>query len=97
MQQAAKLHGDAARDNLYIKIPGTPAGLDSIEESIYAGIPINVTLLFDDEQYLAAADAYMKGIERRIAEGKRPGRRLGRLDLHEPLGRRRRRRRSRRS
>jgi transaldolase len=71
--QAKKLHGDAARDNLYIKIPGTPAGLDSIEESIYAGIPINVTLLFDADQYLAAADAYMKGIERRIAEGKSPG------------------------
>jgi transaldolase len=71
-QQAAKLHSDAACDNLYIKIPGTPAGLGSIEESIYAGIPINVTLLFDDRQYLAAADAYLKGIERRIAEGKDP-------------------------
>ena len=71
-KQAAKLHGDAARDNLFIKIPGTPAGLGSIEESIYAGIPINVTLLFDDKQYLAAADAYLKGIERRIAEGKDP-------------------------
>jgi transaldolase len=70
--QAAKLHADAARDNLYIKIPGTPAGLGSIEESIYAGIPINVTLLFDAGQYLAAADAYMKGLERRIAEGKNP-------------------------
>ncbi len=70
--QAAKLHGDAARDNLYIKIPGTPAGLGSIEESIYAGIPINVTLLFDADQYLAAADAYMKGVERRIEEGKNP-------------------------
>ena len=71
-QQAAKLHADAACENLYIKIPGTPAGLGSIEESIYAGIPINVALLFDDEQYLAAADAYLKGIERRIAEGKDP-------------------------
>ena len=71
-KQAAKLHGDAARDNLYIKIPGTPAGLGSIEESIYAGIPINVTLLFDADQYLAAADAYMKGLERRIDEGKNP-------------------------
>jgi transaldolase len=70
--QAAKLHAEAARDNLFIKIPGTPAGLGSIEESIYAGIPINVTLLFDAEQYLAAADAYMKGVERRIAEGKNP-------------------------
>lgn len=72
VQQAAKLHSDAARDNLYIKIPGTPAGVPAIEESIYAGVPINVTLLFDDQQYLAAADAYMKGIERRIAEGKDP-------------------------
>ena len=71
-QQAAKLHSDAACDNLYIKIPGTTSGLTSIEESIYAGIPINVTLLFDDKQYLAAADAYLKGIERRIAEGKDP-------------------------
>jgi transaldolase len=72
VRQAAKLHADAARDNLYIKIPGTPAGLPAIEESIYAGIPINVTLLFDGQQYLAAADAYLKGIERRIAEGKDP-------------------------
>ncbi len=72
VQQAAKLHSDAARDNLYIKIPGTPAGVPAIEESIYAGIPINVTLLFDDQQYLAAADAYLKGIERRLADGKDP-------------------------
>ena len=72
VKQAAKLHSDAARDNLYIKIPGTPAGVPAIEESIYAGIPINVTLLFDGKQYLAAADAYLKGIERRIAEGKDP-------------------------
>jgi transaldolase len=64
--QAAQLHGKAERDNIYIKIPGTEAGLPAIEESIYAGIPINVTLLFDAEQYLAAADAYMRGIERRI-------------------------------
>ncbi|HEX6753755.1 MAG TPA: transaldolase family protein, partial [Solirubrobacterales bacterium] len=53
----------------FIKIPGTDAGLTAIEESIFAGIPINVTLLFDAEQYLAAADAYMKGIERRIEAG----------------------------
>jgi len=72
IQQAAKLHSQAGRENLYIKIPGTTAGLTAIEESIYAGIPINVTLLFDDEQYLAAADAYLKGVERRIAEGKDP-------------------------
>lgn len=72
IQQAAKLHAQAGRENLYIKIPGTPAGLTAIEESIYAGVAINVTLLFDDQQYLAAADAYLKGIERRIAEGKDP-------------------------
>ena len=64
--QAAQLHAKADRDNIYIKIPGTPAGLPAIEESIFAGIPINVTLLFDAEQYLAAADAYLRGIERRI-------------------------------
>jgi transaldolase len=70
--QAAKLHGKGGRENLYIKIPGTEAGLPAIEESIFAGIPINVTLLFDTEQYLAAADAYLKGIERRIEAGLDP-------------------------
>jgi transaldolase len=70
--QAAKLHGKGDRKNLYIKIPGTEAGLPAIEESIFAGIPINVTLLFDTEQYLAAADAYLKGIERRIEAGLDP-------------------------
>ncbi len=72
IEQAAKLHAKAERENLFIKIPGTTAGLEAIEESIYAGIPINVTLLFDDKQYLAAADAYMKGIERRIEAGLDP-------------------------
>src|SRR6185503_4899990 len=61
--------GRAKRPNLYIKIPGTPEGLPAIEESIFAGVPINVTLLFSTEQYLAAAEAYMKGIERRIEAG----------------------------
>jgi len=69
IEEAAALHAKAARDNLFIKIPGTEAGLIAIEESIFAGIPINVTLLFDAEQYLAAADAYLKGIERRIEAG----------------------------
>jgi transaldolase len=69
IEEAAALHAKGERDNLYIKIPGTEAGLTAIEESIFAGIPINVTLLFDAEQYLAAADAYMKGIERRIEAG----------------------------
>jgi transaldolase len=72
IEQAAQLHTKGERDNLYIKIPGTEAGLPAIEESIFAGIPINVTLLFDTEQYLASADAYLKGIERRIAAGLDP-------------------------
>jgi transaldolase len=71
-EQAARLHSKAARDNIFIKIPGTKAGLPAIEESIFAGIPINVTLLFDTAQYLAAADAYLKGIERRIEAGLSP-------------------------
>jgi len=72
IEQAAKLHAKGERENLYIKIPGTPAGNEAIEESIFAGIPINVTLLFDDQQYLACAEAYMKGIERRIEAGLNP-------------------------
>jgi transaldolase len=69
---AKDLHQRAGRPNLFIKIPGTPAGLPAIEESIFAGVPINVTLLFDREQYVAAADAYMRGVERRIAAGLNP-------------------------
>ncbi len=72
IEQAAQLHGKGGRDNLYVKIPGTPAGLPAIEESIFAGIPINVTLLFSREQYLAAAGAYLRGIERRIEAGLDP-------------------------
>ncbi|MBC7499238.1 MAG: transaldolase [Herminiimonas sp.] len=72
VREAAKLHARAQRENLLIKIPGTPAGLTAIEESIFAGIAVNVTLLFSREQYLAAADAYMRGIERRIAAGLDP-------------------------
>jgi transaldolase len=72
IQAAASLHAQAARKNLFIKIPGTPAGVQAIEESIYHGVPINVTLLFSREQYLAAAEAYMKGIERRLNDGKSP-------------------------
>ena len=63
------LHDRAGRDNLMVKIPGTKEGVPAIEESIFAGVPVNVTLLFSREQYLAAADAYMRGIERRIAAG----------------------------
>jgi len=72
IQQAADLHGRAA-DNVFIKIPGTPEGLPAIEESIFAGVPINVTLLFSTDQTIAAADAYMKGIERRIEADLDPG------------------------
>jgi transaldolase len=72
VKQAAELHAKAERENLFIKIPGTPEGLPAIEETIYAGVPVNVTLLFDGEDHLAAADAYMKGIERRIADGLDP-------------------------
>jgi transaldolase len=69
---AASLYRQADRPNLFIKIPGTPAGLAAIEEAIYAGIPVNVTLLFSREQYLAAADAYLRGVERRVADGLDP-------------------------
>ncbi len=69
---AASLHARAARPNLFIKIPGTPEGLSSITDSIAAGIPVNVTLLFDAAQYERQADAYMKGIERRIERGEDP-------------------------
>ena len=72
IQAAASLHAQAARKNLFIKIPGTPEGIAAIEESIHQGIPVNVTLLFSREQYLAAAEAYMKGIERRLNDGKSP-------------------------
>ena len=66
---AKTLHARAGRPNLLIKIPGTKEGLPAIEEAIFAGIPINVTLLFSSAHYLAAADAFMRGIERRVAAG----------------------------
>src|SRR5512143_85329 len=66
---ARELHARAERPNLFIKIPGTKEGLPAIEESIFAGVPINVTLLFSREQYVAAAEAYWRGIERRVAAG----------------------------
>jgi len=69
---AKKIHAQGRRDNLFVKIPGTPEGIPAIEESIFAGIPINVTLLFSRDQYQAAADAYLRGIERRIAAGLDP-------------------------
>ncbi len=70
--QARDLHARAGRPNLFIKIPGTREGLTAIEESIFAGVPINVTLLFSPEQYVEAAQAWMRGVERRIEAGLNP-------------------------
>ena len=70
--EAARLHKAADRENLFIKIPGTPEGLQAIEDTIAEGTPVNVTLLFDAEQYLAQAEAYMRGVERRIEQGLDP-------------------------
>jgi transaldolase len=72
LREARDLHARAGRPNLFIKIPGTPEGVPAIEEAIFAGIPINVTLLFSREQYLAAAEAFLRGIERRIDAGLNP-------------------------
>ncbi len=72
IRAAADLHGRAQRPNLFIKIPGTGEGIPAIEASIFAGVPVNVTLLFSGAQYVAAAEAYMRGIERRIAAGLDP-------------------------
>jgi len=69
---AAAIHAQAQRPNLYVKIPGTPEGVPAIEEAIFRGIPINVTLLFSCAQYQAAAEAYLRGIERRVAAGLDP-------------------------
>src|SRR5882672_7597488 len=69
---AKDLFARAARPNLFIKIPGTKEGLPAIEEAIFAGVPINVTLLFSREQYLAAAEAFLRGIERRVDAGLNP-------------------------
>jgi transaldolase len=69
---AKELHARAERPNVFIKIPGTKEGLPAIEEAIFSGVPINVTLLFSREHYLAAADAYLRGIERRITAGLNP-------------------------
>jgi transaldolase len=72
IKQVADLHQRAACDNIFIKIPGTEAGRTAIEESIFDGTAVNVTLLFSTEQYLGAAEAYMRGLERRIAAGLNP-------------------------
>jgi transaldolase len=70
--EARQLFARANRPNLLIKIPGTKEGLPAIEEAIFAGIPVNVTLLFSREQHLAAAEAYIRGVERRIKAGLNP-------------------------
>jgi transaldolase len=69
IQAARELHERGGKPNLLIKIPGTPEGLPAIEESIFAGVPINVTLLFSREHYVAAAEAYLRGVERRVQAG----------------------------
>ena len=70
--EARALHAKANRPNLFIKIPGTLEGLPAIEEAIFSGVPINVTLLFSRDDYVRAADAYMRGLERRVAAGLSP-------------------------
>ncbi len=72
LREAKDLYARAGRPNVFIKIPGTKEGLPAIEEAIFAGVPINVTLLFSREQYLAAADAFVRGIERRLDAGLNP-------------------------
>jgi transaldolase len=72
IKSAMRIHNQADRPNLYVKIPGTPEGVPAIEAAIFAGVPVNVTLLFSREQYLAVAEAYMRGIERRIGAGLDP-------------------------
>jgi len=69
---ARTLHAKAARANLFIKIPGTPEGIPAIEEAIFQGVPVNVTLLFSTAQYQASAEAYLRGLERRVAAGLSP-------------------------
>ena len=72
VEAAIQLRAQAHRHNFFIKIPGTREGLSAIEETIFAGVPVNVTLLFSSGQYIAAAEAYLRGIERRIAAGLNP-------------------------
>jgi transaldolase len=72
VEAARALHAQAGRPNLFIKIPGTPEGLPAITQSIAAGVPVNVTLLFSARQYQAAADAYLQGVEQRLAAGLDP-------------------------
>ena len=76
LEAARSIHRLADRPNLYVKIPGTPAGVPAIEEAIFAGVPVNVTLLFSREQYLAAAEAYMRGHRAAHRRGTRSARRV---------------------
>ncbi len=89
LKAAKELYAQAGRPNLFIKIPGTRQGLPAIEEAIFAGVPVNMTLLFSREHYLAAAAAYLRGIQRRIEAGLNPRGRVRRFGLCQPLGRRR--------
>ena len=86
LNEAKELFARARRPNLFIKIPGTREGLSAIEEAIFAGLPVNVTLLFSREQYLAAADAFMGGIERRIAADMKPEAGSVASDVHQVIG-----------
>lgn len=72
IEKARRLHASAQCNNLFIKVPGTAAGIQAVEELIFDGVPINITLLFSREHYIAAADAYARGIRRRIAAGLDP-------------------------
>ena len=84
--QAKALHKKANRRNLFIKIPGTKEGAPAIEEAIFSGVPVNVTLLFSRDHYVAAAEAYMRGLERRISAGLSPDVRSVASLFHQPLG-----------
>ena len=83
---ARTLHAKAGRPNLFIKIPGTREGIPAIEEAIFQGVPVNVTLLFSTQQYQAAAEAYVRGLERRVAGGPEPRCAFGRFAVRQPLG-----------
>ena len=85
---AEELYNRVRRPNFFIKIPGTKEGLPAVEEAIFAGIPVKVTLLFSREHYLAAAGAFLRGIERRIAAGLKPNIGSSRLNFCQSLGRR---------
>ena len=80
--RAKHLHARAERPNLFIKIPGTKEGLSAIEESIFAGVPVNVTLLFSREHYVAAAEVYLRGIQLAYRRRTQARRRFGGIAVH---------------